>query len=174
MTIYTPELVQRNATFAAGGAFQGLAFPTNPALRVIGCVDSRVDPRDVLGLELGEAVVMRNIGGRVTPEALRSWALLGRLGAGPPPAGGHLAILHHTDCGIRRLASYPEQLAAFFEIPVAELGSKAVDDPYAAVRVDVDIARQKLPALVVSGLVYDVDTGLIDVVVAASTEQTHV
>jgi carbonic anhydrase len=174
MTIYTPELVQRNAAFAAGGAFRGLPFPTNPAVRVIGCVDSRVDPRDVLGLELGEAVVMRNIGGRVTPEALRSWALLGRLGAGPPPAGGHLAILHHTDCGIRRLASYPEQLAAFFEIPVVELGSKAVDDPYAAVRVDVDIARQKLPVLVVSGLVYDVDTGLIDVVVAASTEQTNV
>jgi carbonic anhydrase len=141
---------------------------------VIGCVDSRVDPADVLGLHLGEAVVMRNIGGRVTPEALRSWALLGRLGAGPPPAGGHLAILHHTDCGIRRLASYPEQLAAFFEIPVADLDSKAVEDPYAAVKIDVDIARHRLPALLVSGLVYDVDTGLIEVVVPATTEQTHV
>ena len=65
----------------------------------------------MLGLKLGEAVVMRNIGGRVTPEALRSWALLGRLGAGQPASGGHLAILHHTDCGVRRLASYPEQLA---------------------------------------------------------------
>ena len=76
MTIYTPELVQRNATFAASGAFKGLPFPSNPALRVIGCVDSRVDPREVLGLKLGEAVIiMRNIGGRVTPEALRSWAL---------------------------------------------------------------------------------------------------
>lgn len=58
MTIYTAELVQRNATFAAGGAFKGLPFPTNPALRVIGCVDSRVDPSDVLGLKLGEAVVI--------------------------------------------------------------------------------------------------------------------
>jgi carbonic anhydrase len=62
-------------------------------------------PSDVLGLKLGEAVVMRNIGGRVTPEALRSWALLGRLGAGHAPSRGHLVILHHTDCGIR-LASY--------------------------------------------------------------------
>jgi carbonic anhydrase len=170
MTIYTPELVERNAAFAAGEAFKGLPFPTNPPLRVIGCVDSRVDPRDVLGLELGEAVVMRNIGGRVTPEALRSWALLGRLGAGQPPSGGHLAILHHTDCGIRRLAAYPDQLAAFFEIPVADLDSKAVEDPYASVRIDVDIARHKLPALLVSGVVYDVDTGLIDVVVPATTE----
>jgi carbonic anhydrase len=174
MTIHTPELVQRNATFAASGAFKGLAFPTNPELRVIGCVDSRVDPSDVLGLELGEAVVMRNIGGRVTPEALGSWALLGRLGADQPPKGGQLAILHHTDCGIRRLASYPEQLAAFFGIPVADLASKAVDDPYASVNIDVGIARQKLPALVVSGLVYDVDTGLIEVVVPASTAPRHV
>jgi carbonic anhydrase len=62
MPIYAPELRQRNAAFAAGGAFKGLPFPTNPELRVIGCVDSRVDPSDVLGLELGEAVVMRNIG----------------------------------------------------------------------------------------------------------------
>lgn len=173
MSIYTPELVQRNATFAATGAFKGLPFPSSPALRVIGCVDSRVDPADVLGLELGEAVVMRNIGGRVTPEVLRSWALLGRLGAGEPP-GGQLAILHHTDCGIRRLAGYPEQLAAFFEIPVADLDTKAVDDPYASVRVDVALARQRLPSLLVSGLVYDVDTGLIEVVVPAITEEWHV
>jgi len=171
MTIHTSELVQRNATFAAAGAFQGLGFPTNPALRVIGCVDSRVDPSDVLGLTLGEAVVMRNIGGRVTNEALRSWALLGRLGARPSPSAGHLAILHHTDCGIRRLASYPEQLAAFFEIPVADLSAKAVEDPYASVRIDVDLARHRLsPNLVVSGLVYDVDTGLIEVVVPATAE----
>src|SRR5215468_11855543 len=110
MTIYTPELVERNATFAASGAFKGLPFPTNPALRVIGCVDSRVDPSDVLGLELGEAVVMRNIGGRITPAALREWALLGRLGQGQAP-GGHLVILQHTDCGITRLAAFPGQLA---------------------------------------------------------------
>jgi carbonic anhydrase len=82
MTTYTPELIQRNAAFAASGAFKGLPFPTNPGLRVIGCVDSRVDPSDVLGLKIGEAVVMRTNGGRVTPEALRSWALLAHLGAG--------------------------------------------------------------------------------------------
>jgi carbonic anhydrase len=175
MSISTPELVQRNATFAATGAFKGLPFPTNPPLRVIGCVDSRVDPSDVLDLELGEAVILRNIGGRVTPDALRTWALLGRLGAGGSPSAGHLTILHHTDCGIRRLASFPEQLAAFFEIPVEDLGGKAVDDPYAAVRIDVDIARHRLPPdLLVSGLVYDVDTGLIDVVVPATTEQGDV
>ena len=170
MTISSDELVRRNAAFAATGAFAGLAFPGSDTLQVLGCVDSRVDPGDVLGLELGEGVVMRNIGGRVTPAALRSWALLGRLSQGQPP-GGHLVILQHTDCGITRLAGYPEQLAAFFEITAAELDSKAVADPYAAVRVDTAIARHALPpSRLVSGLVYDVSTGLIEVVDPATQE----
>jgi len=170
MIISSGELVRRNAAFAATGAFAGLAFPGSDTLQVLGCVDSRVDPGVVLGLELGEGMVMRNIGGRVTPAALRSWALLGRLGQGRPP-GGHLVILQHTDCGITRLAGYPEQLAAFFEIPAGELAAKAVADPYAAVRVDAAIARQALPpGRLVSGLVYDVGTGLIEIVDPAAGE----
>jgi carbonic anhydrase len=164
MTISSGELVRRNAAFAATGAFAGLAFPASDTLQVLGCVDSRVDPGDVLGLALGDGVVMRNIGGRVTPAALREWALLGRLGQGRPP-GGHLVILHHTDCGITRLAKFPEQLAAFFEIPAEELAGKAVADPHAAVRVDAALARHALPpGRLVSGLVYDVATGLIEIV----------
>jgi carbonic anhydrase len=108
---------------------------------------------------------MRNIGGRITPAALRSWALLGQLGRGQPSRRGHLVILHHTDCGITRLTDYPDQLAAFFEIPPDELENKAVADPYAAVRVDTAIARHALPpSRLVSGLVYDVSTGLIEIV----------
>jgi len=165
MIISSGELVRRNAAFAATGAFAGLSFPTSDTLQVLGCVDSRVNPGEVLGLELGEAVVMRNIGGRITPAALRSWALLGRLGQGHPSKRGHLVILHHTDCGITRLADYPEELAAFFEIPADELDSKAVADPYAAVRIDAAIARHMLPpGRLVSGLVYDVATGLIEIV----------
>ncbi|GAA4262962.1 hypothetical protein GCM10022255_103200 [Dactylosporangium darangshiense] len=52
MTISAGELVRRNAVFAATGAFAGLPFPTSDTLQVLGCVDSRVDPSDVLGLEL--------------------------------------------------------------------------------------------------------------------------
>jgi carbonic anhydrase len=169
MTISTDELLQRNARFAAGGAYAGLSFPTNETLRVVGCVDSRVDPSDVLGLALGEAVVLRNIGGRITPATLRSWALLRRLGQGQPT--GDLVILQHTDCGIRRLADYPDQLADYFEIPVADLDSKAVSDPYAAVRIDVGIARLMFPpSVLVTGLVYDVNTGLVEVAVPSATE----
>lgn len=171
MSISTEDLVTRNATFAAGGAHAGLPFPTNQMLRVVGCVDSRVDPSDVLGLALGDAVVMRNIGGRITPEALRAWALLGRLGQGGGPPGGQLVILHHTDCGIRRLAEFAEQLAAWFEVPVADLESKAIHDPYASVRVDAALARLALPpSIAVTGVVYDVDTGLIEVVDPPTTE----
>ena len=73
--------------------------------------------------------------------------------------------------GIRRLADYPDQLADYFEIPVADLDSKAVSDPYAAVRIDVGIARQMFPpSVLVSGLVYDVNTGLVEVVVRSATE----
>ena len=95
MNISTKELVRRNTVFAAGGGHAGLPFPSNQILRVVGCVDSRVDPSDVLGLALGDAVVMRNIGGRITPEALRAWALLGRLGQ-----DGLLAV---TDLGAGRV-----------------------------------------------------------------------
>lgn len=79
-------------------------------------------------------------------------------------------ILHHTNCGIRPLAAYPELLAKFFEIPVEDLETKAVSDPYASVRIDVDIVRQVLPAeVLVSRLVYNLDTGLIEVVVPPVT-----
>ena len=161
------QLADRNHAFAATDARQNMpALPFIPFLNlyIVTCLDCRVDPAEILGIKLGEALVERNIGGRVTPAALRSWALLGRLGQGRPPRG-HLVILHHTDCGITRLTGYPEQLAAFFEIPAEELDSKAVADPYAAVRVDAAIARHALPpGRLVSGLVYDVSTGLIEIV----------
>lgn len=169
MGLTIDELARRNATFAAGGGFEGLPFPSNETLRIVSCVDSRVDPSVVLGLELGDAVELRTIGGRITPAVLRSWKLLAKLGAPSPERGveadpPQLIILQHTACGIARLAAYPELLAEFFEIPVSELDSKAVGDPYEAVAIDVEIASRALPALSVSGLVYDTSTGRIEVV----------
>src|ERR1700724_3885824 len=57
---------------------------------IIGCADMRVDPAHVLGIKLGEAVIMRNIGGRITPGLLEQLGLLGRIGevAGEVPGGG--------------------------------------------------------------------------------------
>jgi carbonic anhydrase len=143
---------------------------------IIGCADMRVDPAHVLGIKPGEAVVMRNIGGRVTPGLLEELGLLGRIGevAGTNPAGGgefHLIVLHHTDCGSTRLVGDPAMLAHYFQIPEREVEAKSVPDPRKALAVDV-AALRAIPALpgewLISGLVYDVATGLVEVVVPAA------
>lgn len=165
-------LLERNADFAAHRfAPSASLMPTLRAM-IIGCVDPRVDPAHLLGLQPGEAVVIRNVGGRVTPATLRE---IGMLGTIPRPAGAapggpmHLVVLHHTDCGITRMTGNPDMLAGYFGIEVEELSAKAVSDPYAAVAADV-AALRATPALpdnwIVSGLVYDVATGRVETVVA--------
>ena len=81
-----------------------------------------------------------------------------------------LVVLHHTDCGIKRLADDPRDAGRVLRDPVSDLDAKAVSDPHAAVRIDVDLLGRSLPAgLLVSGLVYDTDTGLVEVVVPPTT-----
>jgi carbonic anhydrase len=172
-------LIERNKEFAAQQSAANLLMPSLPGALphvqalIVGCADMRVDPVHVLGLKPGEAMVMSNIGGRITPGTLRQMGMLGRVGqvAGAIPGGGgefHLIVLQHTDCGITRLAGDPDMLTGYFEISKEELGAKAVTDPRAAVVADVATLKA-MPALpgewLVSGLVYDVATGLIDVVV---------
>jgi carbonic anhydrase len=173
------HMLERNKNFAAQQSAAGTLMPSLPAampnLRaiIIGCADMRVDPAHVLGIKPGEAVVIRNIGGRITPVLLEELGLLGRIGqvAGEIPGGGgefHLIVLQHTDCGITRLAGDPAMLTHYFQIPQQELKAKAVTDPRAAVAVDVAWLRA-IPGLpggwLVSGLVYDVATGLVEIVV---------
>jgi carbonic anhydrase len=147
---------------------------------IIGCADMRVDPAHVLGIEPNEAVIMRNIAGRVTPGLLEELGLLGRIGevAETIPGGGgefHLIVLHHTDCGSTRLVGDPALLAHYFQIPESEVPAKHVPDPRKSVVVDV-AALRAIPALpdewLISGLVYDVATGLVEVVVPAAPIRT--
>jgi carbonic anhydrase len=171
--------LQRNKDFAAEQSAAGTLMPSLPRALpnvkaiVIGCADMRVDPAYILGIKPGEAVVVRNIGGRITPGLLEQLGLLGRIGevAKAIPGGGgefHIIVLQHTDCGITRLANDSAMLTRYFQIQENELRTKAVTDPRAAVAVDV-AALRAVPALpgnwLVSGLVYDVATGLVDVVV---------
>jgi carbonic anhydrase len=81
--------------------------------------------------------------------------------------GWELIVLHHTDCGITRLEDQPEMLSAFFEVEQNLLAAQAVSDPRAAVALDVAAlhAETRVAGVRVSGLVYDVATGLIDTVV---------
>jgi len=173
------SLLERNKDFAAQQSAAGALMPWLPRALpnvkaiIIGCADMRVDPAHVLGIKPGEAVVIRNIGGRITPELLEELGLLGRIGevAGEIPGGGgefHIIVLQHTDCGITRLAGDPAMLTHYFQIQEVKLKKKAVIDPRAAVAVDVASLRA-IPALpgkwLLSGLVYDVATGLVEIVV---------
>jgi len=180
------HLLERNQNFAAQQSAAGTLMPSLPRAMpnvraiIIGCADMRVDPAHVLGIKPGEAVVMRNIGGRITPGLLEQLGLLGRIGevTRELPGGGeefHIIVLHHTDCGITRLAGDPAMLTHYFQIEEAELKTKAVTDPRAAVAVDVAFL-QAIPALpaqwLVSGLVYDVATGLVEIVVPPAPIRT--
>lgn len=168
-------MLKRNKEVAAAMPSLPQSLQTLKAV-IIGCADMRVDPVHVLGIEPGEAVVLRNIGGRVTPALLEEFGLLGRIGevAGTIPGGGgefHLIVLHHTDCGSTRLVGDPELLAHYFQIPESEVATKSVSDPRKSVAVDV-AALRAIPALPggwhLSGLVYDVATGIVEVVVPAA------
>src|ERR1700693_4999854 len=134
------RLLQRNKEFAAQQSSAGALMPSLPRAMpnvkaiIIGCADMRTDPAHVLGIKPGEAVVLRNIGGRITPGLLEQLALLGRIGelAGEVPGGGgefHLVVLQHTDCGITRLAGDPAKLAHYFQIQEGALKTKAGHDP---------------------------------------------
>jgi carbonic anhydrase len=162
-------LLERNQGFASHEFSKDV--PLMPRAMIIGCVDQRVDPAHVLGLGLGEAIVIRNIGGRITPATLETMGMLKRIaqvGGGTPAGEFHLIVLQHTQCGITRLDQDPDMLASYFDIGQESLLAKAITDPRAAVAVDV-AALKATPALpgnwLVSGLVYDVATGLVEVVV---------
>ncbi|MGA7671934.1 MAG: carbonic anhydrase [Nitrolancea sp.] len=163
------ELRRRNAEFAES-RFTPLPLRATLNTTVVTCVDPRVDPAHILGVDLGEAGIIRNIGGRITPTTLQQFALLRQLPRQQSPGDvvNHLVVLHHTDCGIIRMQQYRDQLAEYFGIPENQLETKAIPDPHVAVKVDVALlaATPDIPrSLVVSGLVYDVETGLIETVV---------
>ena len=177
---YVESLLQRNKDLAAKQSSEGTlqppmraALPSVKAV-IIGCADMRVDPAHVLGIKPGEAVVFRNIGGRITPGLLQQFRMLGRIAevAGAIAGGGgefNLIVLQHTDCGITRLPGNPELLAPYFQIAEKDLESKSIMDPRAAVAADVAALRaiDALPAdWLLSGLIYDVRTGLVETVVA--------
>lgn len=166
------ELLQRNEGFARSHQSGQSLLPRLRAC-IVTCPDPRVDPSHVLGLELGDAAVVRAAGGRLSPIVLQQLLFLQAAGAA---AGGNgtgdgfeLVLMQHTDCGIRHLmgAETREGLAAFLGCTVEELEGKSVGDPYGAVRVDIEAlaANPLIPdSLTVTGLVYDVDTGRAELV----------
>jgi carbonic anhydrase len=166
--------LDRNREFAAAGGHQGaLVFP-NLGLFVITCLDPRVDPAHFLGLGLSDAMIVRNVGGRVTPEVINDVAFIGQLAEGLLPDGDlfEVAVIHHTQCGTGALAddTFRRRYAERIRVDETTLRERAVLDPAATVRHDVECLRSAsaIPSrIAVSGHVYDVVTGLMRTVMAA-------
>lgn len=168
---FNDVMLERNAEFAKTAFAPELKMMPSTGTVVVGCVDPRVDPANVLGLKQGEAAVIRNVGGRVNKPLLETLAILGVVAkaAGRPDGARNLVLLQHTDCGIIGCHHHaPALLADHLGVEATGLDELAVTDPYKAVALDVAALRanSKLPDnVVVSGLVYDVKTGEIATVV---------
>ena len=169
------SLLPRNAAFAASDVryhTPPLPFLPHKGLYVITCIDPRVDPADFLGLEFGEAIVARTVGGRLTPAVIQDVAYIGYLVENKAPEGPYFeaAIIHHTDCGSALLADDElrhgfSQRTGYDEQTLAEL---PVLDPASTVRADVErlLSDPRIsPRITVSGHVYDVHTGLVTPIV---------
>ena len=168
MTKMTP-LLQRNEQFARTYTPVALGLPAAQVI-IVTCLDHRVDPATVLGLQLGDAPVIRNAGGRVTQAVIDDLAYLAFLaeqlsgGQGAQDGLVEVAVIHHTQCGTGLLADpgFRHQAAASTGLPEAALEASAVVDPHITVKTDVERLIAALPPTVsVSGHVYDVATGRV-------------
>ena len=168
------ELLRNNARFAATAAKErvpAIPFLPNKQVYVLTCIDPRVDPAQVFGLELGDAIVARTVGGRVTPAVIQDLAWISYLHEMKTPDADwfEFAVMHHTDCGSGFFAD--EALRHGFAargFDDAELAKLAVLDPATTVPVDVQKiieAPQVSARIKVSGFSYDVKTGLVSTVV---------
>jgi carbonic anhydrase len=164
-------LTQRNRTFAATHPGERPALEPNLKVVILCCADHRADPAHVFGLKPNEAIVIRNPGGRVTPDFLRNLGVLATIAQVERLSSGfELILMQHTDCGLSHLSAetHAEVLAPFLGVRPAELGAKNLSDPREAVRSDIALLRQNPfvpPTLIVGGLVYDVDTGRVETIV---------
>jgi carbonic anhydrase len=164
-------VLARNRAFAAAGGHQGAVVFPNLRLFVITCLDPRVEPAHFLALELSDAMVVRNVGGRVTPEVIRDVAFIGQLAENVVPDGPlfEVAVIHHTQCGTAALADdtfrrlYAERVGA----DESTLRDRAILDPADSVARDVELLRSSSAIssrVAVSGYVYDVVTGLVQTI----------
>lgn len=168
------QALARNRVFATKGGHRGATIMPALALYVITCLDPRLDPSAILGLELGDAAIVRNAGGRVTDEVIADVAFIGQLAERAVPEGPlfEVVVIHHDQCGTGALAD--DAFRAVYATRTATdpdtLRDRAVLDPEATVRADVTRLRAAtaVPARVaISGHVYRVETGLVQTIVSA-------
>lgn len=158
MTDATSELLAANERYAAEFRAGALARPPVRRLAVLTCMDARLDPLAALGLELGDAHVLRNAGALATDDMVRSLAISTRL-----LGTREVVVIGHTDCGMvdftteqirERLAEEGVDASGIAFYPFADLEQ--------SVRASVDHLRDErllADGVAVSGFVYDVASG---------------
>ena len=154
----TDELLTNNESYAASFTKGDLPMPPGKQVAVVACMDARLDPARVLGLEEGDAHVIRNAGGVVTDDVIRSLTISQRL-----LGTEEIILIHHTDCG---MLTFRDD-----EVKAAIATETGIRPPFALEAfpdVDADvqqsIARIKASPFVpktdqVRGFVYEVETG---------------
>ena len=154
-----PKLLEGNAAFVEGFDQGDLEIPPARGVLVLTCIDARLDPARMLGLELGEAHFLRNAGGRATDDAIRSatissWLLGTR----------EFLVIHHTDCGMTKFTDdvLHEKIREATGADVSRDEYLSFTDVDESVRDDVARLRdvKTLPdGVTISGFIYDVRTG---------------
>jgi carbonic anhydrase len=159
MTV-TDDLLAAAESYAEGFKHGSLAMPPARRVAVLACMDARINPYGLLGLTEGDAHVIRNAGGVVTDDAVRSLAISQRL-----LGTEEIILIHHSDCGMLTFTDddFRNQIQHDTGIK-PEWAAEAFDDPEEDVRQS--IARIKASPFIpnkdhVRGFVYDVDTGLL-------------
>ena len=123
------------------------------------CIDSRLHVAQALGLALGDAHILRNAGGRVTEDMIRSLVI-----SQQQMGTREIVVLHHTDCGAQTFQneSFHEHLKHELGVDVSDQDFLPFQDVEESVREDMQLLRESplIPDdVVISGAVYDVDTG---------------
>jgi carbonic anhydrase len=152
------DVLAANVAYAQRFTHGGLQARAARGLAVLTCMDSRIEPLAMLGLDPGDAKILRNAGARVTPDVLRTLVLASYL-----LGVDRLMVIAHTDC---RMASGSEDdvHAAVREAggpDTRDLTFLVTDDQEGAVRADVELVRSSphLTRLRAGGFRYDVETG---------------
>lgn len=153
------EFKEANERYAASFDKGDLPIPPARQVAVVTCMDARLQPEEFLGLEAGDAHVIRNAGGRVSEDAIRSLVISERL-----LGTGEIVVIHHTDCGM--LTFQNEDLTAKIkeDLGVDTTGRDFLPFPdlEQSVRDDVETLRRSelIPDdIQISGAIYDVKSG---------------
>ncbi len=161
------DLRQANDRYVTTFNLGSLTAIAQKSLAIVTCLDTRIDPLAILGLQPGEAKIIRNAGGRVTDDVLRSLTLVTNL-----LGVSRIAVMHHTQCAlgerteeqVRALLAENDVAAHSIErfLAMPDLNQALADD-IARLRAWPDLPNVKL----IEGWRYHVETGVVETVIAS-------